>query len=130
MAFADYTFYTDVYYGTSLTAQEFPQAAERATDYLNYITRGKATATEPVKRACCALAEIYQTITKAKASAASAGGEVQSEKVGSYSVTYRSGAETEASYEASLYQAAQMYLAHTGLLYRGGRCCRCMLPTL
>ena len=55
--------------------------------------------------------------------------EVQSETVGSWSRSYRSGgdsarsaAQAAAENRAALLSIARQYLARTGLLYRGGRC--------
>lgn len=125
MAYADYAFYKNTYLGNAIEEADFPTLAERASEYVDYITRGKATDTEPVKRAMCALAEAYQTIEKARANAIAAGGEIQSQTVGSYSVSYRSATESFEGYEATLHRTAQRYLANTGLLYRGGRCYAC-----
>lgn len=130
MVYADYTYYTDVFLGSALSETQFPPAAERASEYIDYITRGKATDTDAVKRACCALAEAYGAIERVKASTLTESGELQSQSVGSYSVTYRSGAEVAAGLEADLYRVAQRYLARTGLLYRGGGCCVCTRLTL
>ena len=119
--YADYCFYSNAYKGNVLEPTEFPRLAMRATIFLNYYTRGKATQdNEAVKLACCALAEQYQSIVKSKSAAASENGEMQSQSVGAYSVTYRSSAEVSANAEAELRRIAQMYLAGTGLLYRGG----------
>ena len=126
MVYADYEFYTNTFLGTSLDEATFNQNAVRASSYLDYITMGKAeknAGLHAIKLACCALAEEYHVFSEAQKRASSASGEVQSETVGSWSQTYRSGAETmEAAKNQMAYVAAQ-YLAHTGLLYRG-RCCR------
>ena len=125
MAYADFEFYSTVFIGTAIAETDFPAVAEKASVYIDYLTRGKATGTDAVKRACCALAEVYDAHHKALA--ASGGGELASQSVGSYSVTYRSGDEVSASYEKELHKTARMYLANTGLLYRG--CCGCIHPT-
>lgn len=126
MVYADYEFYTKGFLGTALEEIEFNQNAARASSYLDYITMGKAEKNadlQALKMACCALAEQYQVFLTAQKRAASKAGEIQSESVGSWSQTYRSGSETmEAAKNQMAYVAAQ-YLAHTGLLYRG-RCCR------
>lgn len=130
MAFADYTYYIETFKGASLTENEFPMLAERASDYLVYLTYGRATVDdEPVKRAMCALAEQFKVIFKAQSAASSDSGEIASQTVGSYSVTYRSSADLVASQRKELYRTAQMYLGSTGLLYRG-RCGFCTHHTL
>ena len=129
MAFADYNYYIEVYKGASLTENDFSMLAERASDYLTYITYGRATDGDNVKRAVCALAEAYAVIFKAQSMASSDSGEIASQTVGSYSVTYRSSADLAESQRKELYKIAQMYLGNTGLLYRG-RCGFCTRHTL
>ena len=86
--------------------------------------------------ACCAIAEQYQSIDAAQAlaqkaltSAMNSGGELQSQSVGSWSKTYRSGGDSAQqalssaqAAQASLTAIAQQYLGTTGLLYRGRGC--------
>lgn len=142
MAYADYAFYTTEYFGTSIQEPDFPRLAERASAFLDYYTQGRAENNadmREVKMACCAVAERQQVIENAQAvamagmeaSMSSGGREVQTESVGSWSRTYSSndGGGWSAAWAASedmqaaLAQAARMYLAHTGLLYRGGLLC-------
>lgn len=138
MLYADYAFYANEYFGTVIQEHDFPRPALRASQYIDYITQGKAAEMpdlEAVKMACCALAEQYQLIDTAqemaqKSLASSGGGqELQSQTVGGWSKSYRSGGDSaQASMQASidaktmLYRIAQQYLANTGLLYRGRRC--------
>lgn len=140
MAYADFDFYTNEYYGQAVDEIAFPRLAIRASSYLDYYTQGRAAKNpdlRELKMACCALAEQYQVIEQAKAlanknlSAAmeSDGGEVQSETVGSWSKSYRSGgdgagaaAAVAANAQASLAAVARQYLSGTGLIYRGRRC--------
>lgn len=124
--YADYTYYTGTYHGNQIAESDFARLSLRSTSFIDYYTRGKATsAMDAVKMACCALAEQYQIIEKVKQSTLTAGGEVQSQTVGAYSVTYKSGSESSEALQADLTKIAQMYLAGTGLLYRGGACCVC-----
>ena len=124
--YADYEYYTEVFFGTQIAEQEFNAVCARASDYIDYITKGKATAdNEAVKKAVCAVAEHYQTIEKARADAL--GGVKASESVGSWSVSYRSGEDIAAAYGSELYAIALRYLASSGLLYRGVRCGGCYL---
>lgn len=140
MAYADFDFYVNEYYGQAVDEIAFPHLAIRASSYLDYYTQGRADKNHELKElkmACCAMAEQYQVIEQAQAlanknlSAAmeSDGGEVQSETVGSWSKSYRSGgdsagaaASVAANAQASLAAVARQYLAGTGLLYRGRRC--------
>lgn len=122
--YADYEYYTDTYIGGALTEEEFAQASTRASSFLDYFTRNKAKdyTGDELKMCCCALAEQYQIIENAQAQSMS-GGELQSQTVGSWSKTYRSGTETAETAREALAGIATRYLAHTGLLYRGGGCC-------
>ncbi len=122
--YADYTYYTTTYLGSALTEEEFARAATRAGSFLDYYTRGKSkTYTgDELKMCCCALAEQYQIIENAQAQSMS-GGELQSQTVGAWSKTYKSGTETAAAARETLAGIAMQYLGHTGLLYRGGGCC-------
>ena len=139
MIYADYNFYVSSFYGNVIPEEEYAAAALRASQFLDYYTMNRAKQQpelEALKLACCALAEEYHTIITAarQQSQTMAGdGEMQSQTVGGYSVTYRSRGEalSEASAQAQirLVQVARQYLAHTGLLYRGG-VCRCTHRTL
>ena len=71
------------------------------------------------------------------ANAAANNAEVKSETVGSYSRTLATGGESALSAlnatdgaKKLLAETCMEYLAHTGLLYRGGGCCGCTRPTL
>lgn len=146
--YADYAFYTELYYGTAIAEADFPRLASRASDFLDYYTRGKAANVTDeavalaLSKACCAVAEAMQTdeqtkavAAKAAAAAMSADGEIKSESVGSHSVSYTTAADyikgaaaTPGSERANYADIASVYLAQTGLLYRGGGC-RCIPPT-
>lgn len=141
MIYADYDYYRNEYFGKSISDVDFPRLALRASQYLDYITTGKAVQNpelEALKMCCCALAEQYQSIETAETLAqkslsagAADGAEVQSESVGSWSRSYRSGGDSAQSAaqaakegRSALAETVRQYLAHTGLLYRGGRCFR------
>lgn len=140
--YADFEYYNTEYGGKLISATDFPHLAALASRFIDRYSRGKAktyTKDDAVKFACCALAEQYLNIENAKSAtrtASSESAEVKSQTVGSYSVTYRSGAEIAAdaatvvnSESVRLTEIAREYLAGTGLLYRGGGC-GCTLPTL
>lgn len=122
--YADYEYYKNTYIGGALTEDEFARASTRASSFLDYFTRNKAKdyTGDELKMCCCALAEQYQIIENAQAQSMS-GGELQSQTVGAWSKTYRSGTETAEAAREALAGIATRYLAHTGLLYRGGGCC-------
>lgn len=137
--YADYTFYTEAFYGTAIAEADFPRLSSRASDFIDYYTRGKAAkaadASVALGKCCCAIAEAMQTDEQTKALAAKAtasaleGGEVKSETVGSWSQSYatasdyiKAGGAADAVNDANAAYAAiaLRYLANTGLLYRGG----------
>ena len=145
MTYADYTYYSGTYMGT-VSENDFPRLAVRASSFLDYYTMGKVTNRadlDAVKMCCCALVDKYAIIeaaqaaaTKNLAAAASGDAEVKSETVGSYSRTLATGGESALSdlnatdgAKKLLAATCNEYLAHTGLLYRGGGC-GCTLPTL
>ena len=146
MVYADYTYYSGTYMGT-VSEEDFPRLAVRASSFLDYYTMGKAENNadlDAVKMCCCALVDQYAVIEAAKAlatkrlsDAAAGDAEVKSETVGGYSRSLATGGEaalsalnTTESANKMLARTCNEYLAHTGLLYRGGGCCGCTLPIL
>ena len=139
MAYADYEYYTAAYLGTAIQMADFPRLSLRASSFLDYYTQGRAARNaglDALKMACCAVAEQYQAIDAAQALAQKAlsasvksDGELQSQSVGSWSKTYRSGGDSAQqalssaqAARASLGAIAQQYLGASGLLYRGRGC--------
>lgn len=126
MIYADYSYYTDSFYGEMIPEEDYPRCAMRASDYLDRLTMNRVQdhvilhpTDERVKKATCACAEQYFQIFAARAAASSEDGEIASETVGGHSVSYRSGLDTAAALESELRKIAESYLATTGLLYRG-----------
>lgn len=114
--YADYTFYTERYFGTAISESDFPRLSLKASQFLDYYTMNRAkdyTIDDAVKYACCAVAEAYLTAEQAQGKRG-----ILSESVGSYSVSYRDIQESNDALSA----AAKQHLAFTGLLYRGGAC--------
>lgn len=142
MVYAGYDYYFYGPYHGTLDAEGFARLAIRASSYIDYVTQNRAKGfadSDAVKMCCCALADQYKVIEDAEAlargsvsaGAASGGAEIQSETVGGYSRTLRSGGDSAISAmkvaaEAKIAMAdiAREYLANTGLLYRG-RCFEC-----
>lgn len=140
--YADYDFYANQFYGAAIGSEDFPRLSSRASDFLDYYTRGKAAKVTDeatitaLSKACCAVAEAMQTDEQSKALAAKAleaaldgsGGEVKSETVGSHSVSYTTAADYVRGSSSGkpldqriMYaDVAAVYLVNTGLLYRGG----------
>ena len=135
MAYADYTYYYGTYMGT-MSEEDFSRLAVRASSYLDYYTRDKAkdnAELDAVKMCCCALVDVYKLIETAKElankdmTAGLSSDAIQSETVGGYSRTMRSGGDGASSSlqagmdaKKQLAATAMEYLANTGLLYRGG----------
>ena len=121
--YADYNYYTNSYYGTLIASEDFNRLAMRASDFMDYYTNGKLSSyadEDAVKKCCCALAEQYQSVESITVRNSS--GELASESVGSYSVSYRSGSEAMKSARSQMAETVRMYLGHLGnLLYRGGK---------
>jgi hypothetical protein len=145
MTYADFEYYSGTYMG-AVSEEDFPRLAVRASSFLDYYTRNKAADNanlDAVKMCCCALVDKYAVIEAAQAlaqknlaNAAVGDAEVKSEAVGGYSRTLATGGESALSAlnatdgaKKLLAETCREYLAHTGLLYRGGGC-RCTLPTL
>lgn len=145
MAYADFEYYANTYLGTAIEYNDFSRLSLRASAFLDYYTQGRAAKNaklDALKMCCCAIAEQYQYIDTAKALAQKSitsslenNGELQSQTVGSWSKTYRSGGDSAQqalssvqTAKASLASVAQQYLAGTGLLYRGRGCCCGYVP--
>lgn len=121
-AYADYDFYENTYGGTAIASADFSTFAIRASYMIDHLTFDRADAiitadtdadkVEAIKLATCAVAETIQDINDRT-------GQIQSEKVGSHSVTYTATPSNSLSDDARMSQAAKRYLAKTGLMYRG-----------
>ncbi len=135
MNFANYTYYSEAYGGSLLSEEQFNYYAGRASEYINQQTFDRISVAVPealttkVSACCCELAEnLYRFSSTSSGSGNSgAGCNVSSEKVGQYSITYHSTAESisgklngsEAGLLDLLYNVICKHLASTGLLYRG-----------
>jgi len=119
---ADYTFYQSEYYGKLLTEEEFPEYATRADAYLDQMTTGRYASPDlpekillAVKFAECSVAELCQQM----ASDAAGNPSIEKETVGSHSVIYRGASDSASGWASRIRDVICLYLAHTGLLYRG-----------
>ena len=109
--YADYTFYTGQFGGSVIPQVAFNRWSNKASKFLDQVTFNRiTTVNEDIQMACCEIAEIYYKADQTD------GKEVSSESVGSHAISY---VETGKSLEAKCYDAAKLYLANTGLLYRG-----------
>lgn len=117
MAYVTFDFYRNEFKGKLLSdSASFEAVQNEAEAYINRLTMGRITEpTDSVKRAVCAVMEV---IAKAEIDETSA---VSSETVGNHSKTFQTVKRTIAEREAEKYRKASLYLACTGLLYRGMR---------
>lgn len=120
MAYADFTFYTTSYFGNVVPESDFPRLAERASDWIDVITFDRLTDGLPVsvnaqtkiKKAVCALTDVFYQMELAQKkalslsssySAASEGsvetssGIILSKSSGSESISYASPQQTGAA---------------------------------
>lgn len=109
MVSADYTFYVDQYGGT-LSEAEFSAFAMRSAHMVDSMIFGRVPnerQTDAVKMAICAAVDAMQK---------TANGVIQSASNDGYSETYA----VTGTAEQTVQNAAFIFLARTGLLFRGG----------
>ena len=116
--YVDYKYYSDTYGGKKIPESSFDACEKRSEAVLHRISfdRVKRLPEIPdlIKVAICAMAEIdYQEEQKTPG--------IKSENSEGYSVTYADAGNTcgTSGKVAMMYQAASVYLANTGLLYKG-----------
>lgn len=112
MMYADYTYYTDVYGGRAVSAEDFPRLAAAASAHIDRMTFGRAAEhaeDDRLKRCCCDICDKLQGI-------ADSGGAVKtSETVGSWSASY----SVEGQSENSLVRSSCELWLPAEWLYRG-----------
>lgn len=119
-AYADYTFYADTYLGEAIPEASFPRLALRASAIIDQLTFGRSILEEDVdtieqiKNAVCAVAEEIYTAEQNNGADG-----IQSESVGSHSVTYAENSTQRLTNHQRYANAASLYLGSTGLLYAG-----------
>lgn len=111
--YCDYEFYSKEYNGT-MAEEDFNREVLKASAYVDMVTMNRITTSvlnkysDQIKLATCAACDVYFTAEK--------GGEVTSETVGSWSVSYGTSGMTA---QQKLQESVENYLVMTGLLYRG-----------
>jgi hypothetical protein len=117
-AYADYTYYSATYLGNSITEANFPRLALRASAVIDQITFSRAATdtdnTDAISMACCVIAEQIQTV-EAEGSADG----IQSESIGSNSVTYTDNSWKQKTATEKYISVASVYLGSTGLMFPG-----------
>ncbi|MDO5125339.1 MAG: hypothetical protein Q4D35_03065 [Ruminococcus sp.] len=103
MPYANYSYYLDCYNGSMISASDFSYYAKRATAYIK--SHVKDIDAETAAQACCALSEaIFKYEDKST--------NISSEKVGDYSVTYKS--ENQSTLEDRLADVLKLYINPIG----------------
>lgn len=102
--YADYDFYLNIYFGNSISEEDFPRLSTRASDYIRSATKGLSDTVdgwqlEAVKKASCAIADTLLDEEIMTASAFSGEQSVSSETVGSWSRSYSSASFSAAGAE-------------------------------
>lgn len=119
--YADREYYRNTYKGKDISDADIDRLLARASERLDCITFSRIqTATDAVRNACCAMAEILSADDQQ--TKASNGREVASETNDGYSVSYVNSGNTEVRdqlLERRLHKAAYLYLSQTGLMDYG-----------
>lgn len=91
MAYADYDFYIESYFGLVVPENDFPRLAERASDFVDLMTSDRLVDGLPtnkrsqkrIRKAVCSLAELIYQIELAEKNAANAAASGASTTIGS-----------------------------------------------
>lgn len=121
--YADYSYYERAYLNgraAAVPAEEFAFYAQKASACINQYTLDRigAAVPEEVRLCCCELTELFYR----SACSGTARG-VASEKVGDWSVSYENAEAARQALPKEIKSVVSLWLAGTGLLYRGDRTC-------
>lgn len=121
MAYTDYTYYVTSFLGSAIAESDFPALALRASAEIDRMTFNRATIdfaadtnVTAIKNAMCAVAEELQ-----RQDAQGNVDGVASESQGQYSVTYLANSNRSRSNIQRLFDAANVWLANTYLMFAG-----------
>lgn len=128
MAYASYEFYQNTYKGSAIPAAAFDEMAERASEYLDADTGGKAAiaaggALEAVRRSCCAVAEVLYADRLRAAEGTPEGAVLKAETVSTWRQEYELTSDATKTLAVRVYDIEKRFLGPWGLLYRGVRPC-------
>lgn len=127
--YADYEYYSRTYFGRNIAPEDWPRAARMADAFIDKLTFNRLRTgwevTDAVRNACCAVAdEMHAQEEYSRAVCAAASG-IRSENNDGYSASFSAYSETQASMNARLLEAAELYLSTTDpLRYAGLDHCR------
>ena len=114
MMYADYTYYSESYGGSAVSADDFPRLAAKASAYIDSVTMGRAAANTDNDRLKCCCCDLVETLHSSE----DTGGMLkQSETVGSWSYTLNSAA-ADKTVEDFMYTKCRTWLP-ADWLYRG-----------
>lgn len=123
-AYVDFTYYTSTFLGTAIASADFSRLALRASAVIDQITFNRtaaiilaATETVTIDLIATATCAVAEEILSIEASGNVDG--IQSESIGSNSVTYTKSAFAQLTSNEKLSRAAKLYLSSTGLMYPG-----------
>lgn len=114
--YADFEYYTNTYKGAVLDTASFDSYARKSTQMIKLHTFNRIkedNIPDEAKMCCCELAEEIYKHEKENA------GNIVSEKVGEYSVSYVDKEKAESVFRGKCVSIIYNWLATTGLLYRG-----------
>lgn len=116
--YADFTFYSEQFLGIAIAESDFARLAMLASKWIDELTLGRAApivADETAEATITAIGMATCAVAEELHALESAGGAVQSERVGNYSVTYAN----PPSQSRQLASVARRFLWETDLMYRG-----------
>ena len=111
MPMADYGFYTDVYFGSLIPENAFPEMEMRAREHLQRLQnryRVTISGEDSVAMAICAMAESLYAHSKRR-------GGITAASLGDASVRYSTSEDADKQLRRELYERASIYLD----IYRG-----------
>ena len=107
IAIIDFDYYKNNFLGSLISLDKFYSIEKKACVYVNGAIGGKNSDIGEVKDAVCAVCELIYNEEKRNG--------IKSENTDGYSITF---SETE-SFKEKVFDVISIYLANTGLLYRG-----------
>lgn len=113
--YVEYEFYKNTY-GGKVSEQEFKHLEVLAANTVDYYTFNRIIGPDDnVKYAVCELVDYLKELKD------KGGNEIESEKVGTYSITYAVANEGTNLVKRKQRDIVRKWLGHTGLMYRGVR---------
>ena len=116
--YATWEYYRDIWSGTVIDRIEYKRLARKASAFLDSVTFYNIddtwAADDRVRDACCAVIDTLQEYADCFEKRG-----INSETIGSESVSYASDRDSRTALRTDMTEAARQYLGDTGLLYRG-----------